>query len=339
MGIEKLKKIIYLIAIILIIPNSIIYANESDENTLPYYAWVRAGYSRTNEKNKSILPDIINTGTFFIGLDFLYDPARSGKTSTPLYIGDYLDSSISFSFLNRNETGYKKFLYEFTIDVDLILYGKSSKSFSGEKGSRNLYGLFTTASYYRPHLKTTSVMWYDDIYTDHIYIQYCYWEPVAFMQHLTFLNNEKSISFKYKVGIGPGQNSSLTATGIEPGSDRESNLNPKVFTSRWYDINGFKARYHNYYYSMTFPIKLEFESDKYFNSRFKFKYHFYYFQAIMDKRTQDFLNRIIVNYDYYLTKDTTIGVGYEFWHIKGIENEHRKSHFWNRLNIQMEMKI
>ena len=321
----------------ILVPYLMSLAGTKDKDQSPYYISARAGYSRTNEKNKSILPSI-NTGTFFIGLDFLYDPAKNARTSVPLYIGDYLDSSFSFSFLDRNVDGYQKFLDEFTLDIDLILYGKSKKQFSGQKGSRNLYGLFTTASYYRPYVKTTAVMWYHNIYPDHMHIQYCYWLPVLFMQQLTFTNNEKSISFRYKTGIGPCQNSSLTATGIEHGSDRELNLNP-IFTSRWYFKNNEGDRKHNYYYSITTPIKLEFESDRYFNSRFKFKYHFYYFQAIKDKNTQDFLNRIILNYDYYLTKNITAGIGYEFWHVKGIENEYRKSHFWNRLNIQMEIKI
>ena len=304
-----------------------------DENRSPYYASVKLGYYRTND-NREILPST-SAGMFFIGWNFTYDPARDERDSSiPLYIGDYLDSSFTLS-IDRKAKGFSK-LDEFGFDIDLILYGKSKKNISDQETTRNLYGLFTSIVYYRPFLKTTAVQWSDDMYTDHMHIQYCYWEPVSFIQKLTFINNEKSISFKYKVGIGPGQNSSITAVGID--ADREMNLNP-IFTSRWYFNNNQGNRKHNYYYSITVPVKLEFESDKYFNSKFEFKYHFYYFQAIMDKHTQDFFNRIVFNYGYYITNDILAGIGYEFWHVKGFENEYKKSHSWNRFAIQAEMKI
>ncbi|MCL2155101.1 MAG: hypothetical protein FWH53_05500 [Leptospirales bacterium] len=307
-----------------------------DEKKSPYYASVKLGYYRTND-NREIFPST-NAGMFFIGWKFSYDPARDERDSSiPLYIGDYLDSSFTLS-IDRKAKGFSK-LDEFGFDIDLILYGKSKNEISDRGSSRNLYGLFTSIVYFRPYLKTTAVQWSDDLYTDHIHIQYCYWEPVSFIQKLTFINNEKSLSFKYKVGIGPGQNSSITAVSIAPYSDREMNhLNP-IFVSRWYFNNDKGDRRHNYYYSITVPIKLEFEADKYLNSKFEFKYHFYYFQAIMDKRVRDFLNHIVLNYGYYITNDILAGIGYEFWHVKGFENEHKKSHSWNRFAIQAEMKI
>ena len=304
-----------------------------DESRPPFYSSVKLGYYRTND-NREIFPSI-NAGMFFAAFKLAYDPARDGRDpAIPLYIGDYLDSSFMLS-INRKAEGFSK-LDEFAFDIDLILYGKSMKEFSGNKSSRNLYGLFTTMSYFRPYLKTTSVQWSDDLYTDHMHIQFCYWESVAFIQHLTFMNNEKSISFKYRAGIGPCQNSSLTAISITP--NMEDGLNP-IFVSRWYFNNGKGDRKHNYYYSFAVPVKFEFEADKYLNSKFELKYHFYYFQSVMDKRVQDFLNRIAVNYGYYITNDITAGVGYEFWHVKAIENDHKQSHSWNRFSIQMEMKI
>ncbi|MCL1864514.1 MAG: hypothetical protein FWF73_01735 [Spirochaetes bacterium] len=312
---------------------SIIDTEVEDKNKSPYYASLKLGYYRTND-NREILPSS-SEGMLFIAWKLAYDPARDEKESSiPLLIGDYMDSSFSLS-IDRKSKGSGR-LDEFSFDIDLILYGKSKKVISDQKSSRNLYGIFTGIAYYRPYLKTTAVQWSDDIYTDHIHIQYCYWEPVSFIQNLTFINNEKSISFKYKVGIAPGQNSSLTATGITPAM--EPDLNP-IFVSRWYFNHNKGDRKHNYYYSITFPVKLEFESDKYLNSKFEFKYHFYYFQAIMDKHAQDFLNRIVLNYGYYITNDILAGIGYEFWHVKSIENEHKKSHSWNRFAIQAEMKI
>jgi len=304
-----------------------------DEDRSPFYSSVKLGYYRTND-SREILPST-NAGMFFAGFKLAYDPTRDERDSSiPLYIGDYLDSSFTLS-IDRKAKGYGK-LDEFAFDIDLVLYGKSKKEFSDNKSSRNLYGFFTTMSYYRPYLKTSAVQWSDDMYTDHIHIQFCYWEPVAFMQHLTFMNNEKSISLKYMAGIGPCQNSSLTAVSIT--RDMEKDLNP-IFVSRWYFNHGNGDRKHNYYYSITVPIKLEFEADKYLNSKFEFKYHFYYFQAIKDRRVQDFLNRITVSYGYYITNDITAGIGYEFWHVKAFENEHKQSHYWNRFGIQAEMKI
>ena len=313
----------------------------------PFYSSARFGYYRTND-NKEIYPSL-HTGMFFAAWKLAYDPARSSGSST-LYLGDYLDSFYSLS-LDRKAKWYNIF-DEFTFDIDLILYGKSNQKF----GSRNLYGLFTTMSYYRPMVKRNRIMqWNHSIFSNRIHVQYCYWEIIAFIQNFTLINNEKSLSFRYRFGIGPGHNSSITMVGIKP----EDAINP-VFVSRWYYDEEIGDRKHNYYYNITVPVKLEFESDKYLNSKFELKYHFLFSQSIThDRGVRDFINRVVVNYGYYVTNDINVGFGYEFWHTWGVDNGPKKlprdlrntsdsniikdnrknSHSWNRFIIQMEMKI
>ena len=109
--------------------------------------------------------------------------------------------------------------------------------------------------------------------------------------------------------------------------------------SNWYGLNGHGDRRHNYYYSMTFPLRLEFTADKYLNSKLELKYYFYYFQALMDIEAYDFLNRTVVRYGYYITENITIGTAYEFWHVKSRENENKKSRHWNRLDLLMEINF
>jgi hypothetical protein len=325
----------------ILIPYLISIIDKNVEDRSPFYSSLKLGYYRTND-NKKILPST-KAGILFIDWKFAYDPTRGASESLPLWWGDYLDSSFVLSvnhhgdFINKGE-GYTV-LDEFSMDINFILYGKSKWDISDQKSSRNLYGLFTSIAYYRPYIQTTMMQWNHDVYTDHIHIQYCYWESIAFMQHLTFINNEKSISFKYRIGIGPNQNSSITLVGIEPYSAMEAERIKHYYTSGWYMKNNQGHRKHNYYYSIAVPVKLEFESDKYFNSKFEFKYHFYYFQSVKTTHLQDFINHIVLNYGYYITNDITAGIGYEFWHTKGRDHEYKNSHWWSRLAIQAEMKI
>jgi hypothetical protein len=299
-----------------------------------FYPSLKLGYYRTND-NSEILPEK-SEGMFFIAWKFIYDPLReAGESDHTLYLGDYLYSLFALS-INREEKTFFNRMDEFNFDIDFLLIGNSSIKISGDEKRRNLFGLFTGIEYYRPYIKSSAVLWSDDVYTDHFHIQYCYWEVLAFIQELTFSENGRELIFKYSIGAGPGQNSSLTATNITDAE--EENLNP-VFTSNWYGKNGFGDRRHNYYYSMTYPVRFEITADRYLNSRLELKYDFYFFQAIQDKKVYDFLNRFIFNYGFYITHDITLGVGYEFWHVKSIENENRKSHSWNRFNIQMEVKI
>jgi len=313
---------------------SLTNSNAEEEKKSDFYPTVKGGYYRTND-NHEILPEK-SEGMFFIGWDLVYDPLRDADESTvPLYLGDYMDAFFKLSIDREGKKFFGK-LDEFEFDINFVLYGKNIKKVSGEESQRNLYGVFTGIEYYRPYVTSKEVLWSDDVYTDHFHIQYCFWKVAEFVQTLTFTNGGKELSFKYEFGIGPGQNSSLTATNVT--EDMEDDLNP-IFVSNWYGKNDLGDRDHNYYWSMTVPVKLEVTADKYLNSKFDFKYHFYYFQSLFDKNAQDFLNRFIFNYGFYITEDITAGFGYEFWHIKSIENENNKSHYWNRFNIQMEMKL
>lgn len=305
-----------------------------EEKKSDFYASTKLGYYRTND-NSEILPEK-GKGMFFAGFDLIYDPLKvADESDVTMYLGDYMDS---FFKLSIDRQGEKIFDYfdEFHFSINFIIYGQSDKKITGESTSRNIYGLFTGMEYYRPYVTSDSIVWTDDIITDHFDIQYCDWEVVKFIHEMTFTNDGKDLSFRYEIGIGPGFNSSLTAINLT--EEDEKDLNP-IFVSNWYGDNGYPDRHENYYYSMALPLKLEAEADKYLNSKFEIKYHFYYFQSLFDKHAQDFLNRIIVNYGYYITEDITAGLGYEFWHVNSIENENHQKHYWNRFNIQMEMKI
>jgi hypothetical protein len=301
-----------------------------------FYGSAKAGYYRTND-NSEILPEK-SEGMYFAGFRLIYDPYREAAISNlPLYAGDYMDSSYSVS-INREGKKFFDKIDELSFDIDFILYGKHNTTGSGDNRTRNLYGLFTGIAYYRPIIKSTAMLWSNDVYTDHYHIQYCYWEMLSFRQELTFSSSGKDLYFKYSIGLGPGQNSSLNLTNISS-AEENSRLDPGVFTSYWYTVNGFGDRQNNYYYSMTYPVRFEFIADRYLNSRFQFNYDFYFFQATHNKNVYDFLNRLIFSYGFYITENITAGFGYEFWHIKSVENEYDKSHYWNRLNLQMEMKI
>jgi len=313
---------------------SLTNSNAEEEKKSDFYPKVKAGYYRTND-NHEIFPEK-SEGMFFIEWDLVYDPLRdAGESTIPMYPGDYMDSSFKLSIDREGKNFFGK-LDEFDFDINFVLYGINKKEISGNESRRNMFGLFTGIEYYRPYLTSDEVLWSDPVYTDHFHIQFCYWEVAKFIQSMTFTNNGKELSFRYEFGMGPGQNSSLTATNIT--EDMEDDLNP-IFMSNWYGKKNLGDRDHNYYYSMTFPLKIEITADKYLNSKFEIKYNFYYFQSLMDKKAQDFLNRAAFNYGYYITEDITAGFGYEFWHIKSIENENNKSHYWNRFNIQMEMKL
>lgn len=313
---------------------SLTNSNAEEEKQSDYYASAKFGYYRTND-NSEIYPEK-NEGMYFAAFDLTYDPLKvAGESSVLMYIGDYLDSSFKLS-IDRQGEDFMDYFDEFQFDINLVLYGKSNKTVTGENSRRNMYGLFTGMEYYRPYLTSDDVVWYDDIYTDHFHIQYCDWEVVKLIHLMTFSNDGKDLSFRYEIGVGPGFNSSLTATNVT--NDMEEDLN-EIFVSNWYGENGYPDRGENYYYSAVLPIKLEGAADKYLNSKLEVKYHFYYFQALQDKEAQEFLNRVIVNYGYYITEDITAGLQYEFWHVNSFENENHKSHSWNRLNIQMEMKI
>jgi hypothetical protein len=308
--------------------------NAEEEKQSDFYASAKFGYYRTND-NREILPEK-NEGMIFAGFDIIYDPLKiAGESSVAMYMGDYMDSSFKLT-IDRDGEKFFDFFDEFQFDINFVLYGQSSKRISGENSRRNMYGLFTAMEYYRPYLTSDSVVWIDDIYTDHFYIQYCIWEAAKFIHQITLSNNGRDLLFRYELGAGPGFNSSLTATNLTEAD--EIDLNP-IFASNWYGDRGYSDRHENYYYSMAFPLKLEAAADKYLNSKFEIKYHFYYFQSLYDKKAQEFLNRVILNYSYYITEDITAGLGYEFWHVNSFENEKHITHYWNRLNIQMEMKI
>jgi len=308
--------------------------NEEEEKKSDFYASSKFGYYRTND-NSEIYPEK-GEGMFFAGFELIYDPLKAaGESSVTMYLGDYMDSSFKLS-IDRQGEKFFDYFDEFQFDINFVIYGQSDKKISGEESSRNIYGLFTGMEYYRPYLTSNDVVWTDDIFTDHFHIQYCLWEVAKFIHEMTFSNGGRDLSFRYEIGAGPGFNSSLTATNLT--EEDEEDLN-EIFVSDWYEENGYPGRHENYYYSMAFPLKLEAAADKYLNSKFEIKYHFYYFQSLFDKHAQEFLNRVICNYGYYITEDITAGLGYEFWYVNSFENENHKSHSWNRLNIQMEMKI
>jgi len=313
---------------------SLTNSNAEEEKKSDFYATVKGGYYRTNDNSK-IYPEK-GEGMIFAGFDLTYDPLKvAGESDVTMYLGDYMDSSFQMS-IDRQGEKFFDYFDEFQFNINFVIYGQSNKKISGEESRRDMYGLFTGMEYYRPFLTSDDVVWTDDIFTDHFHIQYCLWEVAKFIHEMTFSNGGRDLSFRYEIGAGPGFNSSLTATNLT--EEDEKNLND-IFVSDWYEENGYPGRHENYYYSMVFPLKLEAAADKYLNSKIEIKYHFYYFQSIFDKKAQEFLNRIIFNYGYYITEDITAGLGYEFWHVNSFENENHKSHSWNRLNIQMEMKI
>ncbi len=268
---------------------------------------------------------------------FAYDPLKYRKITgkRKLKPADFIDSRFSFS-LNIKKRKFFEVLDEIDFRIDILEYGENRLSIYNGQRMRKLNGFFTSIEYYRPYTTTTKMLWNEDIYDDHIYLQFCYWEPIAFRYDMTLYNGEKTLFFSGKAGLGPGQNSSLATTNLSP--EEEKSLN-KIFVSNWYGLNDFNNRRHNYYYSLTFPLLFQLRSDKYFNSNLNLQYSFYFFQAIEDIKVHDFLNRINFNYGYYITESLTLGAGYEFWHIHSKENRREKNHNWHRIILKMEKAI
>jgi|GEM_PF-2112896 len=311
------------------------YPSDKQIEAEKYFSSVALGYYRTND-NSEVLPEN-DYGMIFLNWKLAFDPLRNSKSpERTLYLGDFLDSRYTVSF---DRKGRKLFhiLDEFEFRIDIIEYGKHKFSGNSSSGTRSVYGLFTSMEYYRPYIYNDRVLWSDDIYTDHVYLQYCYWEPIAFRHDILKKTGNRELFLSYKIGIGPGQNSSLTATNIT--EEEEDNYFNDIFTSNWYGLNGHGDRRHNYYYSLTVPFLLEMKADKYLNSKIDFRYSFYYFQALMDSKVHDFANRMSIDYGFYITDKTTIGMGYEFWRIDSKENAKEKSHMWHRLNFKIEKEI
>ncbi len=310
--------------------------SDSTMTAREYHSSVSLGYYRTND-NSDMIPDKEN-GMILLNWKFTLDPLRYSRVKErTMVLGDFLDSNFNISF-NKEKNKFFEVLDEFDFRIDIMIYGKHKVSDYGEnRKTRSIYGLFTSMEYYRPYLNNSTLLWSDDIYTDHIYLQYCYWEPIAFRHDISRINNGKELFLSYKIGMGPGQNSSLATTNISE-YEEDNYLNP-IFVSNWYGQNGHGDRRHNYYYSMTFPVLVEMKADKYLNSKLDFKYSFYFFQAIQDSKVHDFLNRLSIDYGFYITSSTTIGFGYEFWRIDSRENEKNKSHMWHRINFKIEKEI
>ena len=319
---------------------SLIYFKDQTPASSVYHSSITLGYYRTNE-NSDIIPDK-EKGLFLLKWKFLKDPLKNIiNNNSTLILGDYLDSTYSLT-LNHNGDETFKIIDEFDFDIELLVYGHNYASGTEEHNVRNLYGWFSNIAYFRPYLKADKMLWDNEIYTDHVHVQYCYWTPASFIHNITRTDNGRSLFLSYELGIGPSQNSSITANGI---SDEEADqYDDKIFVSQWYRNHGFPRRKHNYYWSMAVPAKITLASDRYLNSRVEFKNEFYYFQSVFSKEVYDFYNKASFEYGYYITDSLIGGFCYEYHYTSGNSDQNtispnRESHSWNRFNIQVEMKI
>lgn len=305
-----------------------------------YHSWLTLGYYRTNDNN-DLLPDT-DSSIFLVKWEFTKDPLKNitGADSI-LTVGDFLDSSFSLSLYPKGEKAFD-ILDEFDFNIEILVYGRSKSTGTGNSSLRNLYGWFTNIAYYRPYIYNDAMQWEDELYRDHVHVQYCYWTPASFMQYITRTENGRSLFLSYEVGFGPSQNSSLTATDIS--DDEAGHYDDRIFVSHWYKTHGFPKRRHNYYWSMAIPAKITLAADKYLNSKLQLSYEFYYFQSVFSGELYDLYNKAAVEYGYYITENITAGFSYEFHYAAGNSDQNTVSpnsadHSWNRFNIQVEMKI
>jgi len=325
-----------------ILPYLISLTNFKNQTPPPsvYHTSFTLGYYRTND-NSDIVPDKEN-GLFLLKWKFLKDPLKNiFNDNTTLVLGDYLDSSYNLT-LNHNGSEIFEVIDEFDFNIEILVYGHNSASGTEEHNVRNLYGWFSNIAYFRPYLAADKMLWDDEIYRDHVHVQYCYWTPASFIHNITRTDNGRSLFFSYELGIGPSQNSSITANGI---SNAEADqYDDRIFVSQWYRNHGFPRRKHNYYWSMAVPAKISMAADRYLNSRVEFKNEFYYFQSVFSKEVYDFYNKASFEYGYYITDDLIAGFCYEYHYTSGNSDQNTispnsESHSWNRFNIQVEMKI
>ncbi len=303
-----------------------------EKTSTSFFGSLALGYTRVNEK-WDVLPEK-DRGRLLVDWRLKYDPSRfSGRNSMILTPASYIDTNFSIT-INDREGGNLNKLNDPFFNVDIIMYGRHSQKGSPENGIRNLYGFFTGIEYQRPYLEDPSVRWTDSIYPDYVHIQYCYWETLLFRQILEFARREGSVTLTWSAGIGPGQNSSLTATDIED----EDTLS-QAFTNKWYGRKGFEINALNYYYSLVLPAEIELSVDRYINSRFDLRYRFFYFQAFLDSKLYDIMNVISFKYSYYFNTRTTVGAGYDFYHIMGFSAIREISHHWHRFTIQGEIRF
>ena len=282
-----------------------------------FFSSISFGYNRTHD-NLRFYPEY-GQGSFYMSGSLLYDPAvNSLHNKIQLNQADYLSCDFYFAYDSRMRENF--------FNIDVLLYGKNKYESDGNSSKRSLYGFFNGFEYFRPGWSDSDVTWNRQIYKKKPHIQYTIWRAIQWtIINSYFLDNE-ILETRFSAGLGPSINSSLTATGILEGEEGELS---HIFKSIEY-------RKQNYYYSVSFPVSIEFIADKIKDFRFGAGYNFYFFYPIENEKAFDILNILKCSIGYYLIHNCLLNVRYEYWEIESMVRDIKKDHWWNRMIMEIK---
>ncbi|MBN2040824.1 MAG: hypothetical protein JW864_12345 [Spirochaetes bacterium] len=289
----------------------------SSNNKKIYFGSISAGYNRTHD-NCRFYPEY-SEGSFYMSGSLAYDPAANVTArSITLKPADYFFSSFSFTIDST--------IRENSFNVNLLIYGKNKFESAQNQTRRTLYGFFNGFEYFRPGFNDPVLKWNRQIYKKQPHVQFGLYRAIQG----TIINTSQSETGVFtnylSLAVGPGINSSLTATGI---TEEEEDELSHIFKS-------IKYRKQNYYYSAAAAANAGFIADRIHNFRFGADYNFYFFIPVEGEKAYDLMNILKISAGYYLTQNTLFAVNYEFWHIDSMLKDDRVNHSWNRLIIELK---